>query len=269
MSATREATGAARRPLRRSERMSAILQALTETGTVHVGDLSDRFEVSEATLRRDLALLEEQRLLTRTHGGAVAADLAYELPVRYRSGHRRDAKRAIAAEAVRRVPDGPAVVGLTGGTTTTEVARQLADRADLTVVTNALNIAMDLVLRPRLKLIVVGGVSRPQSYELVGPWADEVIASINLGVAFVGVDGITADGITTHDETEARTDRMLISRAQRVVIVADGSKVGRLMLARIAPLDSVHELVTDASADPQSLETIRRAGVAVTVTDPT
>jgi DeoR family transcriptional regulator, aga operon transcriptional repressor len=246
--------------------MSAILQALTESGTVHVGDLSHRFAVSEATLRRDLALLEEQRLLTRTHGGAVAADLAYELPVRYRGSRQRDAKRAIAIEASRRLPPGPVVVGLTGGTTTTEVARQLADRSDLTVVTNALNIAMDLVLRPRLKLIVVGGVSRPQSYELVGPWADEVIASINLGIAFVGVDGITAAGITTHDETEARTDRMLIDRAQRVVIVADGSKVGRLMLARIAPLDCVHELITDGSADPEQLAAIRRAGVEVTVT---
>ena len=257
---------AAGRPLRRSERMSAILAALTESGSVHVGDLAERFAVSEATLRRDLAMLEEQRLLTRTHGGAVAQDLAYELPVRYRSGQQREAKRAIAAEAVTRVPAGPVVVGLTGGTTTSEVARQLSDRADLTIVTNALNIAMDLVLRPRLKLIVVGGVSRPQSYELVGPWAEEVIAAINLGIAFIGVDGITAEGITTHDETEARTNRMLLGRAQRVVVVADGSKVGRIMLARIAPLQNVHELVTDPSADPDQLAAIRRAGVEVTVT---
>ena len=95
--------------MRRSERMSAILEALTDSGTVQVGDLARRFAVSEATMRRDLALLEEQRLLTRTHGGALAQDVAYELPVRYRDGHRRDAKRAIARLAVRRLPSGPHV----------------------------------------------------------------------------------------------------------------------------------------------------------------
>ena len=131
---------------RRTERLSVILDALASTGTVHVGDLAERFGVSQATLRRDLALLEEQHLLTRTHGGALAQDVAYELPVRYRDGQNREAKRRIAQVAVSRIPTGPYAVGLSGGTTTSEVAKSLADRADLTVVTNALNIAMDLTL---------------------------------------------------------------------------------------------------------------------------
>jgi DeoR family transcriptional regulator of aga operon len=246
--------------------MAQILAALTDSGAVHVGELARRFRVSEATLRRDLTLLEEQRLLTRTHGGALAQDLAYELPVRYRDGQQRDAKRAIARQALRRVPAGPHVVALTGGTTTSEVARQLADRGELTVVTNALNIAIDLVMRPRVKLVVVGGVSRPQSYELVGPWAEEVIASVNIGTVFVGVDGIAApDGLTTHDEIEARTNRAMIMRSKRVIVVADGTKLGRVMLARIVGLDAVHELITDADADPAAVTALRRAGVEVTV----
>lgn len=246
--------------------MSAILARLTEHGSVQVGDLARVLDVSEATLRRDLALLEEQRLLTRTHGGALAADVAYELPVRYREGRQSEAKRAIAAAAVRGLPSGAHVVGLTGGTTTSEVARRLADRTDLTIVTNALNIAMDLVLRPRVKLVVVGGVSRPQSYELVGPWAEEVLAGINIGTAFVGVDGISAAGaVTTHDEIEARTNRAMLLRAGRVVVVADGTKVGRATLARIADLDRVDELVTDAAADAGELDALRAAGVRVTV----
>lgn len=256
------------RTVRRSERMSEILHALNETGSIHVGELARRFGVSEATLRRDLTLLEEQRLLTRTHGGALAQDVAYELPVRYRQGRSRDAKRAIARLAARRVPAGPHVVGLSGGTTTSEVAKELADRSELTIVTNALNIAMDLVLRPRVKLVVVGGVSRAQSYELVGPWAEQVLASINIGTAFIGVDGIdAAGGITTHDENEARTNRAMITRAQRVVVVADGSKLGTLTLARIADITEVHEVVTDPSADPAAVEAIRSAGVEVTVTE--
>jgi DeoR family transcriptional regulator of aga operon len=254
------------RSARRSERMSSILSSLTDAGSVHVGDLARRLGVSEATLRRDLALLEEQRLLTRTHGGALAQDVAYELPVRYRDGKHRDAKREIARAALRALPSGPHVVGLTGGTTTSEVARRLADRTDLTIVTNALNIAMDLVLRPRVKLIVVGGVSRPQSYELVGPWAEEVLEGINIGTAFVGVDGISvAGGLTTHDEIEARTNRAMIRRAQRVVVVADGTKVGRVTLARMADARDVGALVTDGSADPAELEALRAAGMAVTV----
>ena len=250
--------------MRRSDRMSAILAALSDSGTVHVGELARRFEVSEATMRRDLALLEEQRLLTRTHGGALAQDVAYELPVRYRDGH-RDAKRAIARRAVQRLPTGAHVVGLTGGTTTSEVARQLSDRTELTIVTNALNIAMDLVLRPRVKLIVVGGVSRPQSYELVGPWAEEVLSSVNIGTAFIGADGVDADGgLTTHDEIEARTNRAMISRAQRVIVVADGSKIGKVMLARMADARAAHEVITDSSADSGAVAALRGAGITVT-----
>ncbi|HWO65232.1 MAG TPA: DeoR/GlpR family DNA-binding transcription regulator, partial [Umezawaea sp.] len=119
--------------------MPEILQALAETGSLNVGDLSSRFGVSAATLRRDLALLEEQRLLTRTHGGALPQGLANELPVRYRENRSRDAKRAIAREAVRRIPVGPHVIALTGGSTTSEIAKELPGRPDLTVVTNALN----------------------------------------------------------------------------------------------------------------------------------
>lgn len=250
--------------MRRSERMSAILEALATSGSAQVAELARRFEVSEATLRRDLGLLEQQRLLTRVHGGAVAQDAAYELPVRFRDGQHIAAKRAIARLAVTSLSGSDQVIGLTGGTTTSEVARQLPADRDLTVVTNALNIAMDVVLRPRVKLIVVGGVSRPQSYELVGPWADEVMRSINIGTAFVGVDGISAaGGLTTHDEIEARTNRAMIARAERVVVVADGTKVGRVTLARMADLDVVDQLVTDDSADPSILDDLRAAGVKV------
>jgi len=251
---------------RRSERMAEILRSLDESGSIHVGELARRFGVSAATVRRDLALLEEQRLLTRTHGGALAQDVAYELPVRHRHGQSRDAERAIAREAVGGLPIGPHVIGLTGGTTTSEVAKELADRTDLTVVTNALNIAMELVLRPRLKLVVVGGVSRPQSYELVGPWAEQVLSSVNIGTAYVGVDGIDATGgITTHDENEARTNRAMLVRAQRVVVVAAGSKLGRRALARIADIGEVHEVITDPTADRAAVAAIRATGVGVTV----
>jgi len=263
------AAGLRSRGMRRTDRMEAILRLLTDTGSVHVGDLALRFGVSEATLRRDLALLEEQRLLTRTHGGALAQDSVYELPTRFRDAERKDAKRAIAKLAAQRLPDAAHVVALTGGTTTSEVARQLAGRHDLTIVTNALNIAMEAVTRPRTKLVVVGGVSRPGSYELGGPWAEDLVASINIGTAFVGGDGVSAEGgLTTHDEQQARTTRAIILRAQRVVVVVDGSKVGHVALVRVAGAEDLDEVVTDGSAPGPALAALRDAGVAIGLADP-
>jgi len=169
---------------------------------------------------------------------------------------------------VIRVPYEPVVVGLTGGTTTSEVARLLAERSGITVVTNALNIAAELAMRPRVKLVVTGGVSRPESYELVGPWAERTLGSVTIGIAIVGVDGISAaEGLTTHDEVEAQTNHVMISRARKVIVVADGSKVGRSHLARIAAASDVHELVTDSSADPAAIAALRDAGVTVTFAD--
>jgi DeoR family transcriptional regulator, aga operon transcriptional repressor len=241
-----------------------ILDHLDRSGSVSVPELADMFGVSLATVRRDLQLLEEQKLIERTHGGAVAADVAHELPVRYRSGHTAQ-KRDIARVAVSRVPIG-AVVGLNGGSTTLEVARQLAVRESLSVVTNALNIAAELALRPKFKVVVPGGVARPQSYELVGLWSDQALRVLNIGVAIIGVDGVDADGgITTHDEVEAQTNAALLSRARRVIVVADGSKFGRVHLARIASIEDIDEVITDSLADPAQVERLRAAGTTVTI----
>jgi DeoR family transcriptional regulator of aga operon len=171
-----------------------------------VRTLAARLGVSAATVRRDLQSLEEQKLLRRTHGGAAAEEVAYELPFRYRGGRRRDAKQRIAEVVVRLLPKGLLTVGLTGGTTTTEVARGIATRLDLTVVTNALNIATDLAIRPRIETIVTGGVTRTQSYELVGPLGERTFGDLNIHVAVVGVDGIDPVGGLTEpcNDTRAR-----------------------------------------------------------------
>lgn len=246
------------------ERLGAILEELSDGGAVDVAVLSERLGASPATIRRDLVFLDEQRLLTRTHGGAVAQGVAYELPLRYKAGRRQDEKRRIAAEAAARVSEGM-VIGLTGGTTTTEVARAVVDVDRLTVVTNALNIASELAIRRNVKLVVTGGWARSESYELVGPIAEASLAGLNLDIAFLGVDGIAAGaGLTTHHEIEAHTNQALVEHARQIVVVADGSKVGRLAFARICPLECVGELITDAAADPTALAAIRDVGVAVT-----
>jgi DeoR family transcriptional regulator of aga operon len=250
--------------MQQPERLGVILEELSVDGSVAVADLSDRLGVSATTVRRDLELLEDQRLLTRTHGGAVAQMVSYELPLRYRSARRHEQKRRIGHEAATRVHDG-AVIGLTGGTTTTEVARAVAHRP-LTVVTNALNIAGELAIRPNIKLVVTGGLARPESYELVGPVADRTVGELHLDMVFIGADGITAGaGLTTHHEIEAHTDRAVMDSASKVVVVADGSKLGRVAFVQICPIGNVHELVTDRDGDPGELTRIRETGLDVTV----
>ncbi len=176
--------------MQQPERLGAILERLSADGSLNVGEIAGQLDVSAATIRRDLRLLESQHLLGRTHGGAVPQGVLYELPLRYKSTRQPEQKLRIAREAGTRVREGWAI-GLTGGTTTTEVARVLVDRHQLTIVTNALNIASELAVRPNLKLVVTGGVARSESYELVGPLAEASLHGLNLDMVFLAVDGIS------------------------------------------------------------------------------
>jgi DeoR family transcriptional regulator of aga operon len=141
----------------------------------------------------------------------------------------------------------------------------LVERQRLTVVTNALNIASELAIRPNLKLVVTGGWARSESYELVGPLAEQALAGLNLDTVFLGADGVSFEGgFMTHHEVEAHTNLALMERARRTIVVADSSKIGRTAFARICSIERVDELITDAGADAEALAPIREAGVAVT-----
>jgi DeoR family transcriptional regulator, aga operon transcriptional repressor len=250
--------------VRRSTRLSAILERLANGGSVAVGELAKELEVSAGTIRRDLAMLAQQRLLARTHGGAEAHSVSYELPLRYKSVRHAEEKRRIARVAAERALEGMAL-GLTGGTTATAVANVLADRQGLTIVTNALNIASELAIRPNLKLLVTGGHVRSNSYELSGPTAEATLAPLNLDLAFIGVDGIEARaGCTTYEEVEAHTNSAMIEHARHVVVVADSSKVGKVAFARICVASAVNELITDAAADPKAVAALAESGIQVT-----
>jgi DeoR family transcriptional regulator, aga operon transcriptional repressor len=252
--------------MRQEDRLGAILERLGTEGTLSVTELAVDLRASVASVRRDLRLLEDQHLLTRTHGGAVSNGVLYELPMRYRGGRHHEEKRRIAQMAASLVTEGVSSVALSGGSTTTEVARVLAARPGLKVVTNAINIAADLALRPAVTLVVIGGTARPESHELVGPLAEQSLAQLHVDIAFVGVDGISAaDGLTTHDEVEAATNRAMIRSAQRTVVVTDSSKVGRRAFATITGISAVTDLITDAAADPDECRAIEEARVRVTV----
>ena len=157
-------------------------------------------------------------------------------------------------------------IALTGGTTTTEVARALVRRDDLTIVTNAINIAAELAVRSNVRIVVTGGVARSASFELVGPLAELVLDHVNVDIAFVGVDGISARaGLTTHREIEAHTNQVMLERAGRVIAVADSTKLGAIALARICSCDTLHGLITSAGAATEERDAIAALGVEVEV----
>ncbi|MGL3148886.1 DeoR/GlpR family DNA-binding transcription regulator [Microbacterium sp. A82] len=242
--------------MKRAARLTEILDLLAAQGEVSVDELVERLEASAATIRRDLDSLAEQRLLTRTHGGAVAQSVAYELPVKYKS-HRRTHEKDVIARAASALVTTGSVVGLSGGTTTTAIAAALAARDDLgefTVVTNAVNIASQLATRPDIKVVVTGGVIHSRSYELVGPFVEQLLSGIHLDIAFIGVNALSAEsGASTHDEREAAVNRMMASRARRAIVVADSSKIGENAFAHIGGPELFRTVITDAPA-PELVE---------------
>ena len=254
----------------RQQRLNALLELISEQGHVTISQVEERLGISAATARRDIGRLAEQRLVTRTHGGATALGSAYELPLQYKIARQADAKLAIARTTAELVGPGE-TVALNGGTTTTEVARalgrrpDLADEASVTVVTNALNIAYELSIRPNVTIVVTGGTARSQSYELVGPLGDAVLDEIRIDTAVLGVDGLDEQGLTTVEPAEARVSQRLLASARRGIVVADHTKLGRATFARISDLGPVDLLVTDQPVQGPIAAALAAAGVEVLV----
>ena len=259
--------------MKRPERWNALLELLGRDGKVEVEEAAAELAVSPATIRRDLDELAQQQMLTRTRGGAVAHNLSYDLPLRYKTARRASEKQRIGTAVARMVEPG-SVVGLNGGTTTTEIARAIATRGELsgsdgggpavTVVTNALNIAHELAVRPHIKIVLTGGVARPQSFELMGPLATGVLAEVSLDLAILGVDALDPErGAAAHHEGEASINHLMAGRAARVIVAADSSKLGRRAFARICALDEIGVLVTDTGATDEAIAPYTEAGVRV------
>ncbi len=250
---------------KRTRRMTAIMDLLADQGAMTLDTLATKLGTSVSTVRRDVTLLADQRLLMRTHGAAQLLDSHHELPVSLRNTRSQDAKRAIAEATLAYIPRSRFAIGMSGGTTTASVAQALALAGydQLRIVTNSLTIAQLVANHPRLKLTMSGGNLRTESLELVGMLAENTFNSINVGLAILGADGVTADGVTTYDETEARTNRAMVNHAVKTIVVVDGSKVGRVTLAQVLPIDKVNVIVTDSSADPAIIRQIRATGVDV------
>lgn len=245
------------------QRRQAILGMLKRHGRVSVQDIVEKLQCSEATARRDLDVLEQTDAVIRTMGGAVydAFHTAKEASFEEKKTQSWLEKERIAVTAASLVVDGD-IVGLSGGTTTYLIARQLKTRSGITVVTNALNIAMELADSDGVQLVVAGGVLRRKSYELSGPLTEQVIGGLHIGKMFLGIDGITAaQGLTTHSEAEAQVAKLLMQRAAQTYAVFDQTKVGRVSLFTIAPISALHACITDEPPGEATLDRLRKDGI--------
>ncbi len=258
----------------RDERLSQIAEIVTAKGSMSVEEVMEQLGVSAATARRDLDALAAQQLVTRTRGGAVANSISGDLPLRYKAAIASEAKHAIAKAAVALVAPGD-IVAFNGGTTTTLIAQELGIRSSaeevfevsgLTVVTNAVNIANDLIVRPRIRVMLTGGVARLRSYELIGPIAMASLPRIRISKLFLGVSAVdTEHGLYANHDGEAEVNEALRTMANETYVVADSSKLGTSDFARICGFDDVTALITDADADPETVDTLRARGVDVRI----
>jgi DeoR family transcriptional regulator, fructose operon transcriptional repressor len=246
------------------ERHQAILARAQAEGRVDVAALAAEFEVTTETVRRDLTVLERHGLLRRVHGGAIPVErLTFEPALAARDEVMVAEKERIAMAALAELPDSGAIL-LDAGTTTQRLADALPLDRELTVVTNALPIAMTLALRPNITVMILGGRIRGRTLAAVDSWTLEGLRDTFVEVAFMATNGVSAErGLTTPDPSEAASKKAMVAAARRVVLLADRTKFQDDYLARFAELADVDTLITDDGIDPRLAADIEAAGPRV------
>ena len=248
------------------ERRRAILELVNQDGRVLVKELSEKFGTSQITIRKDLELLHSNGQVHRTHGGALTVESGalVDPTLREKEKLHRKEKLRIAEAAAHMVQEGESIL-LDSGTTTTAVARALRDFRNVTVITNAVNIAAELS-GTQVAVILTGGIVRKNSFSLVGPLAEETLRQLSADVLFLGVDGFdTRVGLSTPNLLEAKVNKVMVEVARKTVAVCDSSKFGRRAMSTIVPVTAVHQVITDKHIAKSDLSNLEEAGVAVTL----
>jgi DeoR/GlpR family transcriptional regulator of sugar metabolism len=250
-------------------RQTRIRERFAEQPGVSISQLAREFDVSEMTIRRDLAALEGKSHIQRTHGGAVLTErMMLEFDYRDRREHNRAAKRAIASAARKLVKPGQRLI-LDTGTTTLELAALLKDGKDLTVITPSLAVASELQHAPGVEVILLGGVIRRGSPDLTGPVTEHCLELFAADIAFQGADAIGNDGaIYNSDLRLARVDRLMRRVARRCCVLADHTKIGDTALARSGSLADADTFITNKGAPVDALKRFKKLGVEIVAVTP-
>ncbi|MFD2368646.1 DeoR/GlpR family DNA-binding transcription regulator [Brevibacillus sp. GCM10020057] len=248
-----------------AERHSKILENVNKQKTVTVAELSKLLDVSEVTIRKDLIKLEQEGLLSRVHGGASVANfLPLERSFTEKQAERQEEKARIARQALGHIQPGDTLM-LGAGSTTMELARLLGQIPELTIVTNAVNIAMELNSHGVHNVILIGGEMRAKSFALVGAVAEDNLKKLSVYKCFIGADGIhEKDGFSTLSLAESNINRIMMERSRKVYVLADHSKFGESHFSRFADLADVDRIITDR-LDMQTQESFIDLGVKIEV----
>jgi DeoR family transcriptional regulator of aga operon len=219
--------------------------------SVNVSELSKRFGVSEVTIRKDLKILKERKLLVRVHGGAimntnVVSDESEERNIHFKMLVNSREKEAIGRAAAAHIKEGDTIL-LDAGTTTLQVAKNLDRFQDLTIITNSANIMMEALKYKRFRVLLVGGSVRESSMSMVGSLAESNLKLFYCDKLFLGVDSFSVEaGLSTPNVEEASTNQVMISRAREVIAVFDSSKINKRALAFITMPDKINTVIIDS-----------------------
>jgi DeoR family transcriptional regulator, fructose operon transcriptional repressor len=251
------------------ERRRKLVELLREQDSSDVATLAERFEVTQETIRRDLKALEQQGVLHRVHGGAILAQSGHAIPVlSIRRALMAEAKDAIARAALRHIPADGAIV-IDAGSTTARFAELFRGGRPMSVLTNALPIAMALAGKPNLEVHTVGGRIRPATLAEVGAGALRTLSEVSVDVAFMATSGVSENhGFSTNDSSEATVKRAMVRAAKRVVVLSDHTKIGVDHFARFAEFGEVDLLITDQDADMEAIRRFEARGLAVEIASP-
>lgn len=249
------------------ERRRIILEELEKNNQVKMTDLFRLFNVSKVTLRKDLQYLESKNLLIRSRGGAMLpVKMADDLSVKQRMVLNLKQKKAIASAAAAMIGEGDTII-LDSGTTIIQLACLLHKVQNLTVITNALDIALKLSEFEHLKIIVPGGIFRKNSFSLVGVFALDNFSMFRADRYFVSADGINEDGVFTSNLEEGQLAKLILSNAKETVLLIDSSKFDRMGIINYSSLEKFHTLITDKNLPKKYHKILSDLGVKVIIAD--
>lgn len=246
------------------DRRDRIIHKIQNEGSVRVDELSEEFDVSAVTIRNDLDFFEERGLIHRTYGGALLRNNVYTDPsLEEKQKINMEEKGRIGKYAAGLIKDGESII-LDSGTTTREIALRLKEKKNLTLLTNAINIAIELAGVSNLHLMLTGGVLRNKSYSLVGPEAERTMQNYYFDKLFLGVDGMDfSHGLTTSNPQEAQLNRMMVDRSNKVIAVTDASKFGRHSFSYICDLTPIGTIITDKSISEEYEQGLKKRDIDV------
>lgn len=249
-----------------AERHQYILDKVKQKGSIKVLELCDELNVSSVTIRKDLKLLEDKDLLYRTHGGATLSNpYSADRPVNEKAKIKSTEKYDIGEAAAALVEPYDCIL-IASGTTVLSLAKHIQPRGGLTVITAALNVALELNHHYEVEVIQLGGILRKSSTSVTGAYAEKILEDFSCSKLFLGVDGIDLEfGLTTSNMLEAQLNKKMIAASQKTIVLADSSKFGKRGFGKICDIDEIEHVITDKAISPHVVEALQGMGIEVTL----